>query len=384
MVVWAAVSIAAAVALLGGCAGTKSGAGAGATSPSSVEESPRRLVAERSASRALHGDDLILDLSPAAEILTLWLEPTEAVRARARAIATDLPYQTLRHYYSMMMSCVPSDEEVTRAIAVPDSGICGFGLGSAYQERASVDSLVRALVLRGSAIRKRVAADVGIYAPDWPWKPVRIYFVIATRYLFDAVTLDRGLDGSGPTVIFNLSEALNYGGSTEERLAIVERVLAHETFHAVLRQVEYGKPGWERYHDPMNTFDYIARVVLDEGVAHYIDWKGRAGADTLFAARLSSREQRAFDQLALACRRLRDPRTDPEAREEILGMAATGPLWSKYGAISGMFAAWRIERGLGRDSLRAAIVGGPRELRRLYAAAAAADTSLKRWPKELE
>ena len=133
-----------------------------------------------------------------------------------------------------------------------------------------------------------------------------------------------------------------------------------------------------------NTFDYIARVVLDEGVAHYIDWKGRAGADTLFAARLSSREQRAFDQLALACRRLRDPRTDPEAREEILGMAATGPLWSKYGAISGMFAAWRIERGLGRDSLRAAIVGGPRELRRLYAAAAAADTSLKRWPKELE
>ena len=88
-------------------------------------------------------------------------------------------------------------------------------------------------------------------------------------------------------------------------------VLAHETFHAVLRQVEYGKPGWERYHDPMNTIDYIARVMLDEGVAHYIDWKGRAGADTLFAARLSSREQRAFDQLALACRRLQDPRTDP-------------------------------------------------------------------------
>ena len=134
-----AVTIAAAVALLGECAGTKGAAGA---------------------SHALRGDDLILDLSPAAEILTLWMEPTDAVRARARAIATDLPYQTLRHYYTLIMRCAPSDEEVARAIAVPDSGICGFGLGSAYQERASVDSLVRALVLRGSAIRARVAADV--------------------------------------------------------------------------------------------------------------------------------------------------------------------------------------------------------------------------------
>ena len=306
-----------------------------------------------------------------------------SIRARARAIATDIPYQTLRSYYTTMMSCVPTDAEVARAIAVPDSGICGFGLESAYRERAAVDSMVRALVLRGTALRARVAEDVAAYLPERAWRPVRVYFVIATRYLFDAVTLERSLDGSGPTVVFNLSEALNYGASTEERVAIIERVLAHETFHAALRQLEYGEPGWGIYHNPMNTFDYIARVLVDEGVAHYIDWKEREGADTLFAAKLSTREKKAFDQLALACRRLRDPRTDPGSREEILGLAATGPIWSKYGAISGMFAAYRIEKAWGRDSLKAAIVGGPRVLRRLYVAAAAADTTLKKWPKEL-
>lgn len=333
----------------------------------------------------LQGEDIVLDLSPAADILTLWAErPSPSIRARARAIATDIPYQTLRSYYVSMMSCVPSDAEVARAIAVPDSGICGFGLESAHRERASVDSLVRTLVLRGTALRSRIAEDVGAYVPKHAWRPVRVYFVIATRYLFDAVTLERSLDGSGPVVVFNLSEALNYGGNTQERVAIIERVLAHETFHAVLRQIEYAEPGWRIYHDPMNTFDYIARVLVDEGVAHYIDWKERDGADTLFAAKLSSREKKAFDQLALACRRLRDPRTDPGSREEILGLAATGPIWSKYGAISGMFAAYRIERAWGRDSLRAAIVGGPREMRRLYKAAAAVDTSLKKWPKELE
>ena len=387
-----AAALIAGLSLSGGCAATRSTVAAADSSRAAVAGSSRAAVAgtpesapaNRGPARALRGDDLVLDLSPAAEILSLWMEPNDDVRARARAIATDLPYLTLRNYYATMMRCVPSDAEVARAIAVPDSGICGFGLEPAYRERASVDSLVRALVLRGGAIRTRVAADVAAYVPKRAWRPVRVFFVIATRYLFDAVTLDRSLDGGGPTVLFNLSEALNYGGSTEERMAIVERVLAHETFHAALRQLEFGQPGWRRYHDPMNTFDYIARVMLDEGVAHYIDWKERAGADTLFAARLSSRERKAFDQLALACRRLRDPQTDPEAREEILGLAATGPIWSKYGAISGMFAAWRIERAWGRDSLRAAVVGGPRELRRLYATAAAADTSLKRWPKELE
>jgi hypothetical protein len=367
---WSAAALVVLLAGFSGCAGTAPAAGARAPTGKP---------------RALASDDLILDLSPAAEILSLWIERGDAVHSRARAIANDLPYRTLRDYLTSIMSCVATDAEIERAIAVPDSGgVCGFGLEPAYRERAALDSLVRALVLRSDGLRSRVTHDAGVYVPRLAWRPIRVYFVIASTYLFDAVTLDHSLDNSGPVIVFNLSEALGYGGSTAERAAIVERVLAHECFHAALRQMEFGPPGWEQYHDPKNAFDYIARVILDEGVAHYIDWKGRTGSDTLFATKVGVRERYSFDQLAIACRRIRDPNTDPGAREEILGMASSGPIWSKYGAISGMFAAWRIEHTLGRDSLRAFVERGPRDFMQAYARVAARDTTLKRWPKELQ
>lgn len=331
----------------------------------------------------MRGDDLFLDFSAAAEVISLWTEPTDALRERAHAVATDFPYRSVRDYLTSIQRCVASDAEVTRAIASPDSGVCGFGLRPAWNRRAALDSLMRELVVRGGRLRSRVAADAGVYVPRHPWQQVRVYFVVASDQLFDAVTLDRSLDGRGPAVLFNVTETLEYGASTAERAAIVERVLAHEVFHAALRQVEYGPVGWERYHAPANGIDYVARVMLDEGVAHYIDWKERAGADTLFAARLSSRERKAFESLAVACRKLVNPRVDAAGRGELIGMAASGPMWSKYGAVSGMFAAWRIERAQGRDSLRAAVVAGPRDFLRRYAGVAAADTALRRLPKEL-
>lgn len=376
-----AIFVALVVLLAAGCAGTKGGAGFGSPEAADRTRAQRSIGAQR-----LQPSSIDLDLSPAATILSLWAEPGDSATARARGleIATDLPYETTRYYFSTIMSCIPSDAEVARAIAVPDSGVCGFGLGWTRDKRAEVDSLVRALVLRHDRLRETVARDAGAYLPRREWKPIRAYFVLASRDLFDAATLDHSLDRGGPVIVFNLTEALLYGGSTEERAAIVERVLAHECFHAGFRQNEFDWPGWATYHDPRNAFDFIARAIVDEGVAHYVDWKARAGADTLFTNGVGPREKKAFDQLALACRRIRDPYTDPEMRAEILGMAATGPLWSKYAAISGMFAASRIERRWGADSLRAAIAAGPREFRRMYAAIAARDTTLKRWPKELD
>jgi len=375
--------------MVGGCAASADKAKGAAGAPDASAAGAKAAGHESAtptagAPRPLAPDDIVLDLSPAAEVVSLWLGPTDAKRARARAIATEPPYRTLRDYLSSIMRCVATDEEIERAIVFPDSGACGFGLEPAYRERASLDSLVRALVLRSDTLRARVARDAGAYAPPAPWRPIRVYFVISTRYLFDAAALDRSLDSGAPAIVFNLSEALGYGESTEERAAIVERVLAHESFHAALRQVEFGRPAWDLYRDPVNAFDYITRVMLDEGVAHYIDWKGRAGSDTLFTAKVGGRERHAFDQLTLACRRIRDPRTDPDARSEIIGLAASGLIWSKYGAISGMFAAWRIEHAWGQDSLRAIVERGPREFLRAYREVAAEDTTLKRLPKELD
>ena len=125
-----------------------------------------------------------------------------------------------------------------------------------------------------------------------------------------------------------------------------------------MRQMEGASPGWAGYGPrPRSAYAYVARVLLDEGVAHYVDWRSREGSDTLFTAKPGARENRAFSQLQLAAKRLRE-RPDRETRDEVLQIASTGPLGSKYGAISGMFAAWRIESRLGADSLRAAVVRG--------------------------
>ena len=65
----------------------------------------------------------------------------------------------------------------------------------------------------------------------------------------------------------------------------------------------------------------------------------------IYAETIPFNETRAFERLAITVDRFRrDP--NRENRREALQLAGHGPLWSKYGAISGMFAAYRIEMAL--------------------------------------
>jgi hypothetical protein len=145
--------------------------------------------------RVLSGDDIVLDFSPAAQVLDIWKGDGEAPRERALAVVRDLPYRSLREFLTTQMNCVPSDVEVANAILAPSTaGVCGFGLDPAWKERASIDSLLYLLVERSDAVRATVARDVSGYVPHAAWRPVRVWFVIASRWMFDAVTLDRAFD----------------------------------------------------------------------------------------------------------------------------------------------------------------------------------------------
>jgi hypothetical protein len=68
---------------------------------------------------------------------------------------------------------------------------------------------------------------------------------------------------------------------------------------------------------------------------------------------------------------------------EVLQLAATGELWTKYGAISGMFAAFRIEMALGLEGLREAVAAGPKEFLRIYSEVADRNPALSSLPWEL-
>lgn len=317
---------------------------------------------------------MILDVSPATQVLALWQHGGRAgsgdgrSRSNARQIARTLPYRTFRVFLREQFRCITTEAEVARAIELPDSGICGFGMDPAYKDRDSIAAVAAAIAARKISLRSQIAEDVSRYLPAArSWRKIRIWFVIGSQTMFDAATLRASADGdSVPVILINLTEVLTYGATTGERLEGLGHVLAHEVFHAGLHQAEASLPGWAAYRDPsLSEFAYIRRVMVDEGLAHYIDWRERPGSDSLFTWTPSARESLAFSRLASACRRLRQPGARAD-RMEVLQLAGNGPLWSKYGAISGMFAAHRIEMALGWRALRRTIEAGPDEFVRTY------------------
>lgn len=348
--------------------------------------------------RPLAAADIQLDVSPASDLLATWpkagsggIDAPREVRASERRTAQRLgrtpAYRALRAFIAAENRCTLTDPEFARAVTHPDSTFCGLSLQPAYVDRDSIRALAAEITARGDSLRARVAAEAGRYLPSAEgWAPVRFWFVVSSRWAFDAVTLSTQFTGTTePIVLVNLTEVLGYGATSNERVATLAHVMAHEAFHSALRQRMGGLDGWTAYPERARSpFDYIARIMADEGVAHWIDWRERPGADSIFTAKApGSRETKAFDQLARACKRLRDRNEDPGGRTEMLQLASNGPLWSKYGAISGMFAAYRIESRLGLDSLRAAVAGGPGEFLGMYGRVAAADTLLKRVPPAL-
>jgi hypothetical protein len=337
------------------------------------------------AARPLTAKYIVLDTTPASQLLGLWRQQQPS-RAAAARIAATLPYRTLHGFFRDQFLCGTTEAEVARALMGPDSGACGFGLYPAYRERGELTALVEEIGKRKKDLAGQVARDASRYLP-WSstWKPIRVWFLIASQTTFDAVTLQASADGdSVPVVLINLTEVLAYGATTAERAGVLSHVLAHEVFHAGLREVLDDLPGWAYYKDqPRSSLDRVASVMLDEGVAHYIDWRTRSGSDSLFTWKPGGRETHSFSQLGRAGRRLTQQWTPVESRMEVLQLAAEGPLWSKYGAISGMFAAYRIEMARGLEALREAIAAGPDEFLRLYQEVARSNPALAPVPQEM-
>ena len=342
--------------------------------------------------RPLGARDVVLDISPAASVLSLWKmggrEGTGDGRSRAEAkrIAAMPALRTLRKFVHEQYMCVSTEADVARALELPDSGACGFGMDPAYKDQDSIAALAFEIVKGKAALSSQITREVAPYLPASKfWKPIKIWFVISSQTSFDAVTLGESADGDTmPVILVNLTEVLTYGPTVEERMSGLRHILAHETFHASLHQVEPTLPGWVPYRGaPKSEMAYIREVMIDEGMAHYIDWRTRPGSDSLFTWKPSTRENFAFAQLATACKRIRQPGSARGDKLEMLQLAGTGPLWSKYGAISGMFAAHRIEMAYGRAALRRVIEEGPESFLRTYAQVAGGRPGLNSIPREL-
>jgi len=136
--------------------------------------------------------DLVLDPAPATQVLALWTRygrdgsADGRSRAEAKRIADSPAYTTLRRYLREQFACVPTQAEAARAIELPDSGICGLGLDPAFRARTALSALATAIAKDKAAIAARATSRAAAYLPTArSWKPVHIWFLIASQTMFD-------------------------------------------------------------------------------------------------------------------------------------------------------------------------------------------------------
>lgn len=183
-------------------------------------------------------------------------------------------------------------------------------------------------------------------------------------------------EGEGElTIVVNLSRAVAYGRSTDERFIGLLTVVAHEVFHAAFGVYKDGSQEWRRYYDERRTpFDRLLDLSQNEGIAYYLTLVQKSrGALTPEWERGVRAGVQLFNERA---EELLDPRISRARAQEILQQSNTSGLWNSFGAVTGMIAARAIDQTLGRASLSETIARGPDAFFGLYADLMKQDSSL--------
>lgn len=146
----------------------------------------------------------------------------------------------------------------------------------------------------------------------------------------------------------------------ERVLDSMQGLMLHEAFHSVfgrfrLRSVEWRR--WERSRS-RRPIHRLLRIVLDEGIAHYLQRRKRLRTEPLPMPKV----RRAFAALNRAAAQLTRPGVKRSTVDRLLRTARQGRYWRKYGSIAGMTMAFFADRIEGMAPLRLAIRCGPLHL----------------------
>jgi hypothetical protein len=183
-------------------------------------------------------------------------------------------------------------------------------------------------------------------------------------------------EGSGElTIVVNLSRAVHYGRTTDERLIGMLSVVAHEVFHAAFGIYKDGSAQWRSYAASHTTpADDFIDLAQNEGIAYYLSLvqssRGRLPGDA------KPRVDRAFSLFNSVIAELLSPRTSPGRAGDLIRLSNSSGYWDNYGAITGMIVARQIDQTLGRQALTRTIATGPADFFLTYADLARRDDSL--------
>lgn len=167
------------------------------------------------------------------------------------------------------------------------------------------------------------------------------------------------------TIVVNLSKAVSYGRTLDERFIGLLSVVAHEVFHAAFGVYKDQSPVWQQYYRTHRSYlDNLLDLTHNEGIAHYLSLIQRTGGrfrnDQL--PKISS----AFAEFNQVASRLRSRGISPVQAGELIRNSNSSGYWESYGAITGMVIARQIDQSLGREALMETIANGPDDFYRKY------------------
>jgi len=183
-------------------------------------------------------------------------------------------------------------------------------------------------------------------------------------------------EGQGElTIVVNLSKAVSYGRSVDERFLGLMSVVAHEVFHAAFGAYKDGSPGWRQYYATHRSYiDQLLDIAHNEGIAYYLTLiqqsQGRLRDDWV------QNVQSAFQAFNNNAVELMSRRITPQRAYDILRLSNTSAYWESYGAITGMIVARQIDQTLGREALVETVERGPIDFFQKYVSLMNRDTDL--------
>lgn len=239
-----------------------------------------------------------------------------------------------------------------------------YRLNLAYQEKENTQKLLnkikvsrfdtlvidRAVQYFPDDFKIKTSADIYYVLTGWKWGDAYVRKIENVKGKYKITNQGK------PTLIFNLSLfAKLYGKTTDEQFQTLSDIMSHELFHFAFKNYQKNSPNYQIISDS-DYFNKLLEIVQDEGIAHYIDMQNNLRTNF---SKYQEYQNENFNNLNKALKLLSSENINAEEKQGLLTSSNVGKYWSKYGAISGMFMAYHIERLIGKDAITNTIKGGP-------------------------
>ena len=277
-------------------------------------------------------------------------------------------------------------EEVLQAAKFNQlSGEDVFEIGEARKNLPELKELLDAVRQRnfGSKVVSTVAQ---LFPEDTKIRTtIPMYFVAFGHENIDAFVRRVRWEGDRPvfvgenegelTIVVNLSKAVHYGRTLDERFIGLLSVVAHEVFHAAFGVYKDGSPIWRDYYRAKRGYlDYLLDLTQNEGIAHYLSLIQRTGGKLRNdqVAKVHS----SFEEFNRTAGMLHSGRISPQKAGEMIRHSNSSGYWESFGAITGMIIARQIDQSMGRAALLETVALGPDDFFGKYAELMRKDTGI--------